>query len=183
MAILRRRLFLVSAVLALPTLAYNKLTAAGKGIKVAAGHDRFNGEITFGGGSPHHLKVSGKDNGGALCIFEGVATRKGGPRLHVHREQDETFYVLDGRFRVQVGDVTFDLSAGDCVFAPRAVPHTFAHIGDGSGKMMVVFQPAGRMEAYFEELGKIKSAPTDDALKKMFSDHGMDVVGPPLTVA
>lgn len=154
----------------------------GKGFKVAAGKDRYNGEIKFGGAYPNNLKISGKDTGGELCFFEGDSDRKGGPPLHIHHEQDEIFYVIQGKFRFQVGDEKYEVSAGDCLFAPRKVPHAFVHIGDEKSKMMTIFQPAGKMEAFFHEFGKFTSRPSPEVLKKIFSDHGMEVVGPPLPV-
>ena len=73
------------------------------------------------------------------------------------------------------------MGAGDSLFAPRKVPHAFAHIGDQS-RMLTMFQPAGRMEAYFKELGKIKTEPSEETLRQLYRDHGMGIVGRPLSV-
>ena len=180
---MKRRHFLLTSLFAAPAEAFAhfaKFIRTNKGFKVAAGQDRFNGEIKFGGAYPNNLKVSGKDTDGNFCFFEGDSDRKGGPPLHLHKEQDEVFYVVEGKFRFQVGDEKFDLGAGDCLFAPRKVPHAFVHLGDEKSKMITIFQPAGRMEAFFQEYGKFAARPSVEVMKKLFSDHGMEIVGPPL---
>ncbi len=44
------------------------------------------------------------------------------------------------------------LKPGDAVFAPRQVPHTFARIGEENGRMLLMYQPAGTMEAFYQEV-------------------------------
>jgi mannose-6-phosphate isomerase-like protein (cupin superfamily) len=152
-------------------------------IRVAAGQDRFSEHLPLGGGrSIVYWKVSAKDNGGAWSVFEAQWQAKGGPPLHVHQSQDEWFYVIQGEFVVQVGDERFRATPGDSLLAPRQVPHTFAHIGDGAGKMITAFQPAGSMEAFFREQSKITGAPSAEEVQRMFRAHGMEVLGPPLAL-
>ena len=182
---MKRRNFLLTSLFAVPFGAFARLknfVRPNKGVKVVAGQDRYNGEIKFGGAHPNNLKVSSKDTDGDLCFFEGDSDSKGGPPLHIHHEQDEIFYVVQGKYHFQVGDERFELSAGDCLFAPRKVPHTFANVSEGKSKMMTIFQPAGKMEAFFQELGKFNGRPTPEQFQKLFRDHGMEVVGPPLPV-
>lgn len=149
-------------------------------IYVALGKDRLN--EMFGGAQPNLLKVSGKDTNGDLCIFEGYSTQKGGPPLHIHHEQDEWFQVLEGEFMFQVGKEKFRLKAGDCILAPRGIPHSFAKVSDGQSKMTTLFQPAGQMEAFFRELGKVKSRSSKEEFQKLFQAHGMEIIGPPLPI-
>jgi quercetin dioxygenase-like cupin family protein len=47
------------------------------------------------------------------------------PPLHVHRLEDEAFYVLEGQVRFVSGDTEVLAGPGSFVFAPRDVPHTF----------------------------------------------------------
>lgn len=148
---MKRRNFLLTSLFAIPIGAFAKLKnfiRPGKGFKVAAGQDRFNGDIKFGGAYPNNLKVSAKDTEGDLCFFLGESDRKGGPPLHIHHNQDEIFYVIEGKFRFQVGIEKFEVNAGDTLFAPRKVPHAFVHLGDEKSRMMTIFQPAGQMEAF-----------------------------------
>lgn len=102
-----------------------------------------------------------------------------GPPLHVHPHQDEIFFIVQGEYLFQVGDDKHALKAGDTIFLPRTVPHTFAQLTD-NGKMFFLFQPSGKMEDFFTVLGNLTSPPTPEQGAKIFADHDMKVVGPPL---
>ena len=153
------------------------------GFSVAAGKDRF-GETIRLGGEPHDCKVSGQDTNGAMCVFE-CSGLTGGPR-HLHHDQDEWIYIIDGEFQFDVGDKRFRANAGESVFIPRKVPHVWACVSGNAGKIIDVYEPAGKMEEFFRALGKYHSRPyvhevlSFDELKQLFQDHGMSLVGPPL---
>ncbi len=134
-------------------------------------------------GGRFDLKVSARDTGGDLCLYDTIRQNKGGPALHRHHFQDEWFYVIRGEFIVQVGSDTFSLHPGDSAFAPRKIPHAFAMVSEGEGQMLVLFQPAGSMEDFFEKMAAFGPAiPKDqEALGKDFwARHGMELLGPPL---
>jgi mannose-6-phosphate isomerase-like protein (cupin superfamily) len=153
-----------------------------KGFKVEAGKDRFQEELHIMGGR-FDCKISWKDTDGDLCLYDTVREEKGGPRLHFHHEQDEWFYIIKGEFIVKIGEELLHLSAGDSAFAPRKIPHAFAKISEGEAQMLVLFQPAGSMEDFFEQMSKTGSGSIKDQehlLKELWETHGMEVVGPPL---
>src|SRR5579859_1015181 len=85
---------------------------AGKGFRVGRQKDRYQEELLVMGGR-FDLKVSAKDTGGDLCIYDTVRQSKGGPALHRHHAQDEWFYVLRGEFIVRVGEQTMTIGPGD----------------------------------------------------------------------
>jgi quercetin 2,3-dioxygenase len=58
--------------------------------------------------------------------------------------------------------------------------HTFAQLSE-KGKMLFFFQPSGKMEDYFRAIGKLTGPPSPEQGAKIFADHDMKVVGPPLT--
>ncbi len=155
---------------------------AGKGFCVSAQKDRYDEELLIMGGR-FDLKVSGRDTGGDLCIYDTFRESKGGPALHRHFFQDEWFYVVRGEFIVRVGDDTLSLHPGDSAFAPRKIAHAFAKISEGEGQMLVLFQPAGSMEDFFKQMSKLgKEIPKnqESSLKQLWADHGMEIMGPPL---
>lgn len=126
------------------------------------------------------VKVSGSDTDGDLAIFEQTSLSQGrGTPLHVHPLQDEIFYVLDGAYYFQVGEDKFHLSTGDSVFLPRNVPHAWTQVSE-KGKMTVTFQPAGKLEDFFVTMQALDHEPTKQELAKIFNDHDMQIVGPPL---
>jgi DNA-binding transcriptional MerR regulator/quercetin dioxygenase-like cupin family protein len=152
------------------------------GFRVAAGEDRFDERIKLGG-EPNDCKVSGKDTGGAMCVFEFTGSSCG-PR-HQHEAQDEWIYIIKGDFDFEVGDEKFRLGAGESVFLPRKVAHVWASVGP-QGKVINVYQPAGKMEQFFREVGKYNGKPQiHEALsfaqfRQLFEDHELKLVGPPL---
>jgi quercetin dioxygenase-like cupin family protein len=155
---------------------------AGEGFLVAARKNRYSQELLIMGGQVD-LKISGRDTNGALCVYDTTRLPKGGPALHRHQAQDEWFYVIRGEFIFQVGDDTFNLHPGDSAFAPRKIPHAYAMISEGEGQMLLLFQPAGSMEDFFLQMSKMGEGNPEKqqtALKRLFEEHGMEVVGPPL---
>jgi mannose-6-phosphate isomerase-like protein (cupin superfamily) len=155
---------------------------AGAGFKVGAGQDRTGEDLLIMGGK-FDLKVSAKDTGGDLCIYDSRRSSKGGPALHRHHLQDEWFYIMRGEFVVRVGEETLRLGPGDSAFAPRKIPHIFAMVSEGEGQMLVLFQPAGTMEAFFHGMAKFgkEIVPNQEVvMKQLWADHGMEVLGPPL---
>ncbi|WP_412070036.1 cupin domain-containing protein [Rubrivirga sp. IMCC43871] len=147
---------------------------------VRAGQDRTGRPRVVFGGLRLDTKVAPSDSGGDLYVIEHADAHQGGPPRHVHHDQDELFYVLEGAYRLHVGEAVFDLGPGDSVFAPRGVPHVWAHVGDGVGRMLLAFQPAGRMERFFEGLASLGPAPTPATMGPLFAAHGMTLLGPPL---
>ena len=80
-----------------------------------------------------------------MSIFDYEGNGKGGPPLHVHHYQDEVFFITEGEYVFQAGEERFRLTAGDTIFLPRKVPHTWAQLSD-KGKMLFFFQPAGKID-------------------------------------
>lgn len=154
------------------------------GFSVAAGRDRFGEHIKLGG-EPSDCKVSARDTNGAMCVFEFTG-KSGGPRC-LHYDQDEWIYVIEGEVEIQLGEERFRLAAGESVFIPRKVAHVWACVSDKPGNIINVYQPAGKMEEFFREVGKFDAPPIHEALgmdglHQFFHAHGMDLLGPPLVV-
>ncbi|MFN8446889.1 MAG: cupin domain-containing protein [Caldilineaceae bacterium] len=144
----------------------------------AAGTDCF-GEVRSLGVSTIAFKLVPNDPSG-LFILENVFHSKGGPARHLHHEQDEWFYVLEGEFLMEVGQERRYLQPGDSLLAPRQVPHVWAHVGVERGRILVLFQPAGRMVDFFREVTKANAMPPQDPA--LWRAHGMELMGPPLAI-
>ncbi|MEO6315285.1 MAG: cupin domain-containing protein [Chitinophagaceae bacterium] len=187
---MKRKQFLLStlAVTAIPTVPFaqspEKQNDAGKGFKIPAGDGRLHGHIKLKGVNANvlDLKVSGTDNNNGFALFEQTSLSPGrGTPLHVHHKQDEVFYVLEGNYYFQVGEEKFQLGAGDSIFMPMKVPHAWTQVSE-KGKMMVLFQPAGKMENFFITVAGMGQEPTPAGMAKCFADNEMQIVGPPLQV-
>ena len=158
------------------------------GFSVAAGKDRFGEQIKLGG-EPVDCKLSAKDTAGAMCIFEITV---GWPR-HLHHDQDEWLYVIDGELELAVGEKRFRVGAGESTFIPRKVSHGWSPVGAHPAKVINTYQPAGKMEEFFRELAGLaaKDIPsreqvinktyTDEqvnTLCQLFDAYGMDLLPP-----
>ncbi len=108
--------------------------------------------------------------------------QKGGPARHLHHEQEEWFYVLEGEYVIEVGEERYEPGAGDSVLAPREVAHAWAHVGEGTGRLIAALQPAGEIEAFFEDLAKLSNRPEREQLRRVFGSHGMELTGAPLSI-
>lgn len=152
-----------------------------KAFIVDAGKSRFGEVVKFLGVHPNDLKISSKDTNGQLSVFDYIGTAKVGPMLHVHLDQDEIFTIVEGSYRFVVGNETHELHAGQTIFLPRQVPHTWIQLTD-YGRMIYLLQPAGKMEEFFSVMNKMTTRPTDAEMDKIHAAHGMKVVGPPLSL-
>jgi quercetin dioxygenase-like cupin family protein len=155
-----------------------------RGFKINAGEGRIQGHIKLKGVNSNilDLKISGKDTNGDLAIFEQTSISQGrGTPLHVHHLQDEIFYVIEGEYYFQVGGEKYSLNVGDSIFLPRKVPHAWTQVSE-KGKMMLTFQPAGKMEEFFVTMAALKNEPTIEEIAKIFAENEMQVVGPPLKI-
>lgn len=145
--------------------------AADDGLRLQSGPGR---DLVF--------KVTGEDTGGAFDYFTVEVAPHGGPPLHVHHEQEETIHVLSGRYKVMIGEETFELQEGGFAYLPSKVPHAFLNLTDAPGEIIVVYTPGGG-HRFYEELGPAARNGTPDraAIAAIFEKHGMSLLGPPLT--
>lgn len=182
---MKRRKFITASAAAFPLLALghklpNPTTRTPKGFVVKANQSRFEEKTLINGSSPNNIKIASKDTDGALSVFEYIGNEKGGPPLHIHSYQDEIFFIVSGDYLFQVGSERYQLQTGDTIFLPRNVPHTFAQVS-ATGKMFFLFQPSGKMEDFFRTIGNLTTPPKPEIAAKIFEEHDMKIVGPPLS--
>jgi quercetin dioxygenase-like cupin family protein len=92
------------------------------------------------------------DTEGKFALLEVSGSPGGEPPLHIHENEDEIFYVLEGRLEAVRGEEEMTLDAGDSAFLPRRVPHTFKIIS--SFARALVYVTPGGFEGYFRDLGE-----------------------------
>jgi quercetin dioxygenase-like cupin family protein len=135
------------------------------------------------------VKTAGTETGNAFSQIEVDDPHGSGPPLHLHHNEDETFYILEGEVTIRVGEERIDLEAGDYLFAPRGIAHAYV-VRSERARMLVTASPAG-VEQFFVSHGVPVTGPeppTDavmppmDELARLFADHGCDIVGPPLSL-
>jgi quercetin dioxygenase-like cupin family protein len=132
------------------------------------------------------VKLSGADTGGQLAAVEVTSPSGPAAPLHVHRREDESFYVLDGELTFFIGDRVEKAAAGTLVHGPRDVPHTFT-VDSPTARWLVVSTPSG-FERFVERLGvpaealRLPSAPDPvdpERVTAAAAEFGIEILGPP----
>ena len=102
------------------------------------------------------VRASADTTGGAFSVFEELPPLVD-TGLHVHANEDEIFYILEGEHIIRCGDEEFHVGPGGMVFAPRGLPHSQRRVVPGVGRHIVLMSPAG-FEGFFRDLAAAESA-------------------------
>jgi quercetin dioxygenase-like cupin family protein len=114
-------------------------------------HRRHSEGMSFWGpGDVYTWLVTGEESGGAYFSMLAIVPPLGGPPPHIHLNEDETCYVLDGTPTFLLGGERFVAGPGDFVNVPKGVVHNFRNCSDEPLRMILTFTPAG-IEKFFEE--------------------------------
>jgi quercetin dioxygenase-like cupin family protein len=112
-------------------------------------------------GYPMAFLVTGEDTKHTSMfdwtIPPGFATGR-----HVHRVQEETFYMLEGKCEWHVGGDVIRATSGTYLFIPPGVPHNITNVSDKAARVLMTVSPPGH-EHYFEELAKLTAKGAPDA--------------------
>jgi mannose-6-phosphate isomerase-like protein (cupin superfamily) len=134
-------------------------------------------------GGPTTIKARTETTGGSFALIENVIGPLQGPPRHIHRREDEMWYVLEGRFRFIAGEQIFQAPEGSFVFVPRGTPHCFQNIERHDSRILVMFTPSG-MERFFEEHAEHGPDAVDPEVYQEIAHRSwMEVAGPPLGVS
>jgi quercetin dioxygenase-like cupin family protein len=131
------------------------------------------------GGIEFTVKVSSQDSGGAFTLLDNINPAGTYLPPHVHAQEDETFYVLEGEVEFQVDNQIVRAGPGATVYGPRGIPHAFKVISSTPGRMLVLATPGG-FEHCMEELSALPDDPPD--MPKVFqvcAGHGIEFLPPP----
>ena len=102
------------------------------------------------------------------CMFDWIVPPHFATGLHVHRVQEETFYVPNGVCEWQIGDQKVMARRGTYVFIPPGVPHDIRNPGDEPARLLMTVSPPGH-EQYFEQLAVLTAngRPDPEALSAL----------------
>ena len=126
--------------------------------------------------------ASAGDTNGVLGAVEVTSPSGAAPPLHVHRREDEAFYVVEGEYSVFVGDEVIPAVPGAWVWGPRGVPHGY-QVHTPRGRHLSFTLPGG-FEAFFEEVADIATPSTDppsvmERLTAIAARYGVEFLSPP----
>lgn len=119
-----------------------------------------------------------------------ITTWKGGePPRHLHRHEDEAFYILEGEVTFYVGDHNYHATSGTLVVAPRNIPHSFT-VETTTARMLELITPGTSVKHFRDERFSVPAhsltlpprpagPPDVGALIADLATYGIEVVGPP----
>ncbi|MBY5370955.1 cupin domain-containing protein [Rhizobium leguminosarum] len=112
-------------------------------------------------GHPMLFLVTGEDTK-HTSMFEWTIPAEFATGRHVHRVQEETFYLLEGECQWHVGDRVVHATPGAYLFIPPGVPHDITNVSRKPARVLMTVSPPGH-EHYFEELAELAAAGAPDA--------------------
>jgi quercetin dioxygenase-like cupin family protein len=165
------------------------------GAQRAYGLQEGEGDARWWGGGLATIKATAKETGSLYSIVEVLEAQGARAPLHVHRNEDEAFYVLEGEMTFHVGEETYKAAPGTFVFGPKDVPHTYT-VDSGPARLLFLLSPAG-FEGFVEAISEPAKARTlppqteappeegemvDEAQTESFAvleaRYGCEIVGP-----
>jgi quercetin dioxygenase-like cupin family protein len=112
--------------------------------------DSSNSRALLSGGAVITWLATGKETGGQFSLFEAKGIPGMEPPPHLHTNEDESYYLLEGEMLFRIGGEEFMGKPGDFVFLPRHIQHEFK-VTSPEFRCLVGIYPAG-LEHYFEPL-------------------------------
>jgi len=103
-------------------------------------------------GDTYTFKATEQSTGGGFALIEASVPPGSGPPPHLHTREDEAFYLLGGSLEISAGAETTLARAGDFVYLPRGIVHSFRNPGVDAARTLIVITPAG-FEGFFREIG------------------------------
>jgi len=116
------------------------------------------GDARWWMGSLAIIKATSKDTNGQFSVIEVVEHEGVEAPLHVHHNEDEAFWVLEGSLTFEVGDKTIKAEAGTFLFGPKDVPHRY-RVDKGPARLLFILSPAG-FEEFIRETSKSALTPS-----------------------
>lgn len=112
-------------------------------------------------GMPQQLKAGEADTHGAYSLWESVIRPGEGAPVHVHLDNEEAFYLLEGELRLVVGGREQVIHPGAFALVPRGVSHAFTNPAATSARMLTIMSPP--MDRYRAALTDLLAALPGDS--------------------
>lgn len=124
-------------------------TAIARMIESPDGH-----HVLHPSGARMNIKVFSAETGGAYSLMETVLPPGGTVPLHIHEDEDENNFILEGELSMRIGDAVYMAKAGSYVVAPRGITQHFHNAGNEPCRFLTTFTPGGA-EGFFKEAGEL----------------------------
>lgn len=109
-------------------------------------------QMWFAGGGVFTWKATAVETGGAFIMLEDVMVRGKTTPLHLHPNEDEAIYVLEGELLVHIEGEEHRVGQGGLFVAPRGVPHAMMVVSETAH--ILALQTPGTGEAFYRDAGE-----------------------------
>ena len=116
------------------------------------------GERIWIAGDTVCIKATAADTGGAYTLLEVLVSPGSGPPPHTHANEDEAFFILDGKFELTIGPQVIRADTGAYATVPRNTVHRFRCVDNRPGRVLILYTPGG-IEGFFRESGRPAPGP------------------------
>jgi quercetin dioxygenase-like cupin family protein len=141
--------------------------------------------LWFYGGGVFTVKATADETNGSFFMFEDDMVQGKVTPLHLHPDEEETLYVLEGELLVHSDGENHRLGVGDMCVAPRGVAHALM-VTSTTARVLTMLTP-GRVEAFYRGASEPATAETDasqpidfDKIRQSGEENGgIQILGPP----
>jgi quercetin dioxygenase-like cupin family protein len=135
-------------------------------------------------GDVYRFLATGEETDGKYALWEALVPPGGGPPPHVHSQEEEGFYVLEGEITFTIGDQRLVASAGTFANMPVGTPHSFKNESGRPARMLISVAPAGLEKMFFEvgvplpEGSTTAPPPTKEEIEKLLAvapSYGIEI--------
>jgi quercetin dioxygenase-like cupin family protein len=124
----------------------------------------------------YRFLATGKETNGKYFLFEAIIPSGGGTPPHLHRYEEEAFYVLDGEIIVAANDTRYIAKAGTFVNIPKGTPHHFCNETEQPARILILFAPAGMDEMFVKANAEYVTNQDWERVEKILDQYGMEYV-------
>jgi quercetin dioxygenase-like cupin family protein len=137
------------------------------------------------------IRISHTDGDDRISVIQTHAPHGDSPPLHLHRNEDEVFQILEGQVRFQVAGEQLLCKAGDILLGRKGVPHTY-RVESAQGARFLTTTTHTDFERFVRAMSRpaerlelpppmVPSPAMIESLKLKASEFGIELLGPPLT--
>jgi mannose-6-phosphate isomerase-like protein (cupin superfamily) len=121
------------------------------------------------------IKVHGGQTENAYSVFELHVPPNVGAGLHIDKDWDEWWHVIEGTFVFMLNGERIELNAGGFAYGPKGVPHSFKNAGEATGKLVMITMPSG-LEKFFRNIheASLHGSPDKETFVSIMKSHNIE---------
>ncbi|HJV14186.1 MAG TPA: quercetin 2,3-dioxygenase [Propionibacteriaceae bacterium] len=146
------------------------------------------GDARWWGDSLAIIRASADTTAGRITVIDNYASSGATPPLHIHHNEGEGFYLIDGTMTIWVGGKKIDASPGSYVYGPPGVPHTFV-VTSPIARYLFITEPAG-FDRFVRSVSTVaerlvlpppsaQRAEDPELMARVAAEYGIEILGPP----